>query len=153
MTTPLRALSLRARVLSLNCSLFVALTLARLAQWRRASRPRLRSARSRYAYSGFRRFACLLMIAVMFVQFALFPPEVSHAAVKAVTTTARATGRARISGGIRVDGRRERNGSAMSTCRPSAPLLNGEVGMARARREAAAPLHTWSRHSRKETNE
>ena len=35
MTSPLRDLSRRARVLSLNCSLFVALTITRLAQWRR----------------------------------------------------------------------------------------------------------------------
>jgi hypothetical protein len=88
MTSPLRALSLRVRVLSLNCSLFIALTLARLARWRRTSRLRPHPARARFAYSGFRRFACLLMGAVMFVQFALFPPEVSHAAVKAVSATA-----------------------------------------------------------------
>ncbi|HZF38754.1 MAG TPA: Ig-like domain-containing protein, partial [Blastocatellia bacterium] len=88
MTSLLRGLSLRARVLSLNCSLFVTLTLARLARLRRASRPRLRPARSRHAYSGFRRFACLVMVAVMFVQFALFPPEVSHAAVEAVSAKA-----------------------------------------------------------------
>src|SRR5262245_28088636 len=88
MTSLLRGISLRARVLSLNCSLFVSLTLARLASRRRASRPHPRPARSRYAYSGFRRFACLLMIAVMFVQFTLFPPEVSHAVVKAVSATA-----------------------------------------------------------------
>jgi RHS repeat-associated protein len=88
MTSLLRALCLRARVSSLNCSLFVALKLVRLARRRRTSRPRQRPARSRYAYSGFRRFACLGMITVMFVQFTLFPPEVSHAAVKAVSATA-----------------------------------------------------------------
>jgi hypothetical protein len=75
-------------VLSVNCSLFIALTLARLARRHRASRPCPRPARSRYAHYGFRRFACLLMAAVMFVQFALFPPEVSHAAVRAVSATA-----------------------------------------------------------------
>jgi len=53
------------------------LTPARLAQLSRASRPRRRPARERYAYSGLRRFACLLMAAVMFLQFTLFPPEVS----------------------------------------------------------------------------
>jgi len=88
MTSPLRGLSLRARVLSVNCSLFVTLTLARLAQWRRAFRRDPCPARSRFAHSGFGRFACLLMIAVMFVQFALFPPEVSHAAVDGVSATA-----------------------------------------------------------------
>src|SRR5262245_8485190 len=88
MISPLRALSLRARALSLICSLFFALTPARLAQRSRASRSRLRPARARHAYSGFRRFACLLMIAVMFVQFALFPPVISRAAVDAVSTTA-----------------------------------------------------------------
>jgi RHS repeat-associated protein len=83
MTSLLRALSPRARVLSLNCSLFVALTLAR-----RAFRPRPRPARSRYAHSGFRRFTCLLMVAVIFVQFVLVPPQVSHTAVKAISATA-----------------------------------------------------------------
>ena len=47
MTSLLRALSLRVPVLSLVCSLFVALTLARLARRPRASRTRLRTARSR----------------------------------------------------------------------------------------------------------
>jgi RHS repeat-associated protein len=88
MTSLLRGLSLRARALSLNCSLFVALTLARLSQWRRASRPRPRPRRARFVYSRFRRFACLMMVAVMVVQFALFPPDVSQAAVKAVSATA-----------------------------------------------------------------
>src|SRR5215468_2254991 len=88
MTSLLRALTLRARVLNLVCSLFVTLTFARLAQWRRASRPHPRPARSRFAYSGFRRFACLMMVAVMVVQFALFPSEVSQAAVKEVSATA-----------------------------------------------------------------
>jgi RHS repeat-associated protein len=88
MTSPLRGLSLRTRVLSLNCSLFVALMFVRLARLRRASRPRWRPARSRYAYTGFRRFACMVMVAVMVVQFALFPPEVSQAAVKAISANA-----------------------------------------------------------------
>ena len=88
MTSPLRALSLRARVLSLNCSLLVSLTLTRLARRRRASRTRRHPARARFAYFGFRRFACLLMIAVMVVQFAVFPPEVSQAAVKAISAKA-----------------------------------------------------------------
>src|SRR5262245_25667253 len=86
MTSPLHALSLCARVLSLNCSLFVALTLARLAR-HRMSCPHPRPARSRYAYSGFRRFACMLMAAVMFLQFTLFPHEVSHAAIKTISAT------------------------------------------------------------------
>src|SRR5262245_57716343 len=86
MTSPLRGLSLRARVLSLNCSLFVALTLVRIA--RRASRPRRHPARARFADSGFRRFACLVMVAVMFVQFVLGQPQVAHAAVKAVSAKA-----------------------------------------------------------------
>jgi hypothetical protein len=73
---PLRALSLRARALSLICSPLFALTPARLAQRNRVSRPRLRPARLRYAHSGFRRFACLVMVAVMFVQITLFPPQI-----------------------------------------------------------------------------
>jgi RHS repeat-associated protein len=88
MTSLLHALSVRVRGISLNCSVFVTLTLARLARRRRAPGRRGRSARSRFAYSGFRRFACLLMIAVMFVQFTMFPPEVSQAAVKAVSAKA-----------------------------------------------------------------
>src|SRR5262245_21689475 len=88
MTSLLRTLSLRARLLSLDCSLFVSLTLARLASRPRASHSRPRLTRSRYAYSGFRRFACVLMIAVMLVQFTLSPPEASHAAVKAVSAAA-----------------------------------------------------------------
>ena len=88
MTSLLRALTLRARVLNLVCSMFVTLTFARLARRRRAPRPRRHLARARFAYSGFRRFACLIMVAVMVVQFALFPPEVSQAAVKAVSATA-----------------------------------------------------------------
>jgi RHS repeat-associated protein len=88
MTSPLRATSVRVREIILNCSVFVTLTLARLARRLRASRPRSRPVRARYAYSGFRRFACLLMIAVMFFQFVLAPPEISHAAVKAVSAKA-----------------------------------------------------------------
>jgi RHS repeat-associated protein len=88
MTPLLRTLSIRVQGISLNCSMFVTLTLARLARRHRASRPRRPTARSRYAYSGFRRFASLLMIAVMFVQISLFPPEVSQAAVKAVSAKA-----------------------------------------------------------------
>ena len=88
MIFPLRALSLRARALSLICSLFFALRPARLAQRNRVSRPRLRPARLRYAHSVFRRFACLVMVAVMFVQITLFPPEISRAAVDAVSATA-----------------------------------------------------------------
>ena len=86
--TTLRALSFRARSLALICSLFVALPIVRFARRLRASRHRPRPARARFAYSGFRRFACLLMVAVMFAQFVLAPPEVSHAAVKAVSATA-----------------------------------------------------------------
>ena len=88
MTYMLRALSLRARMLSLNCSMFVTLTLGRLSRRYLARRLRPRPARARFAYSGFRRFACLLMVAVMFAQFVLAPPEVSHAAVKAISATA-----------------------------------------------------------------
>src|SRR5262245_13325901 len=90
MTLLLCVLSLRARVrvLSLNCSLFVAMMLARLAQWRCASRPRPHHPRARFARSGFYRFACLLMVAVMFVQSVLGPPQVAHAAVKAVSAKA-----------------------------------------------------------------
>jgi RHS repeat-associated protein len=88
MTSLLHAISVRICGISLNCSMFVTLTLARLAQRCRVLRPRLRPARSRYAYSGFRRFACLLMVAVIFVQFSLFPPEVSRAAVEAVSAKA-----------------------------------------------------------------
>ena len=88
MTSPLRALSLRARALSLICPLFIALTPGRLARRRRASGRRPHPARAQYVYSGSRRFVCLLMVAVMFLQFALFPPEVLHAAAKAVSTTA-----------------------------------------------------------------
>jgi hypothetical protein len=88
MTSLLRAISVRVRGISLNCSMFVTLTLARLTRRRRASRPRRPTARSRFAYSGFRRFACLLMIAVMFVQFSLFLSDVSRAAVKAVSAKA-----------------------------------------------------------------
>src|SRR5262245_27530792 len=86
--TTLRTLSFRARSLALTCSLFVALPLVRFARRLRASRHRPRPRRARFAYSGFRRFACMLMVAVMVVQFALFPPEVSQAAVKAVSATA-----------------------------------------------------------------
>ena len=74
--TTLRALAFRARVFGLNCSLFFAMALIRLTQWRHTSRRRPRPARARFAYSGFRRFACLLLVTVMVVQFALFPPEV-----------------------------------------------------------------------------
>jgi hypothetical protein len=88
MTSLLRALSQYARVSCLACSSFISPALASLARRRRESRPRLRPSRSRYAYSGFRRFGCLLMIAVMFLQVTLFPPEVSQAAVKAVSATA-----------------------------------------------------------------
>src|SRR5262245_36374832 len=88
MTSLLRTFSIRVRGISLNCSVFVTLTLAGLARRLRGSRPRSRPVRARYAYSCFRRFACLLMIAVMFVQFTLFPPEVSQAAVKAVSAKA-----------------------------------------------------------------
>jgi RHS repeat-associated protein len=88
MTSPLRALYLGARALSLLYSLFIAPTPARLARSRRASGRRPHTARAQYAYSGFRRFVCLLMVAVMFLHFALFPPEVFYAAAKAVTTTA-----------------------------------------------------------------
>jgi RHS repeat-associated protein len=62
--------------------------LARLAQWRCASRPRPHHPRARFARSGFYRFACLLMVAVMFVQVVLGPPQVAHAAVKAVSAKA-----------------------------------------------------------------
>jgi RHS repeat-associated protein len=86
--TTLRSLSFRARSLALTCSLFVALPIVRFARRQRASRHRPRSARARFAYSGFRRYACMLMVAVMVVQFALFPPEVSHTAVKAVSASA-----------------------------------------------------------------
>jgi len=67
MTSLLRFLSLPAhvRLLSLNCSLFIASMLPRLAQWRCAFRPRLRPARSLYAYSGFRGFACLAMVVAL----------------------------------------------------------------------------------------
>ncbi|HEU0179989.1 MAG TPA: hypothetical protein VFV58_37620, partial [Blastocatellia bacterium] len=88
MASPLHVLSPRARVLSLNCSLFVALTLARLARWRRASRPRLRPARTRFAYTGFHRFACVAMIVVMSVQGVLASPQVSHVAAEVVLVTA-----------------------------------------------------------------
>ena len=88
MTSLLRALSAHVRGISLDCSVFVTLTLARLARRRRASSPLGRPRRSRYAYTRFRRFACLLMIAVMFVQFTLFPPEVSQAALQAVSAKA-----------------------------------------------------------------
>jgi hypothetical protein len=88
MTSLLRTLSLRARLLNLVCSLFVKLTFARLARRRRALHHRPRPARARFAYSGFRRFACLVMVAVMFVQFVLGPPQVAYAAVKAVSVTA-----------------------------------------------------------------
>lgn len=47
MTSLLRALSLCGPVLGLVCSMSVALTLARLSR-----RPRLRPARSRYAYGS-----------------------------------------------------------------------------------------------------
>jgi YD repeat-containing protein len=87
MRSLLRSLSRYARVSSLACSSFISLALASLARWRRESRPRRRSARARFAYSGFRRFACVLMIAVTF-QFSLFPPEVSRAAVKAISAKA-----------------------------------------------------------------
>src|SRR5262245_44314302 len=86
--TTLRTLSFRARSLALTCSLSVALPLVRCARRLRAARHRPRPRRARFAYSGFRRFACLLMVTVMVVQFALFPPEVSQAAVKAVSATA-----------------------------------------------------------------
>jgi hypothetical protein len=86
--TTLRALSFRARSLALHCALFVALPLLRLARRLRAPSHRPRPARARFAYSGFRRFACLLMVAVMFAQFVLASPEVSHAAVKAISATA-----------------------------------------------------------------
>jgi RHS repeat-associated protein len=86
--TTLRARSFRARSLALTCSLFVAQPIVRFARRLRASRHRPHPARARFAYSGFRRFACLLMIAVMVVQFVLAPPEVTHAAVKAVMATA-----------------------------------------------------------------
>ena len=58
----LRALSIRVSGISMKCSMFVTLTLARLARRRPASRPRRRPARARYAYSGLRRIACLLMV-------------------------------------------------------------------------------------------
>ena len=86
--TKLRTLSFRARSLALTYSLFVALPLVRFVRRLRASSHRPRPARARFAYSGFRRFACLLMAAVMVVQFVLAPPDVSHAAVKAVSATA-----------------------------------------------------------------
>jgi len=86
--TTLRAISFRARSWALTCALFVALPPVRFARRLRAVRHRPRPVGARFAYSGFRRFACLLMVAVMFVQFALFPPEVSHATVKAVSATA-----------------------------------------------------------------
>ena len=86
--TTLRSLSFRARSLALTCSLFVTLPLIRFARHRRASRPRLRHVRARFAYSGFRRFACLLMVALMVVQFVLAPPEVSQAAVRAISAKA-----------------------------------------------------------------
>jgi RHS repeat-associated protein len=61
--------------------------LARLARRRRASHPRPHPARSRYAYSGFRRFACLAMTIVMFLQVPA-SPHVSHAVVEAVSSKA-----------------------------------------------------------------
>jgi len=89
MTSLLRVLSLpaRFRVLSLAYSLFIALMRACVAQWRRASSLRLRPARSRYARFGFRRFACLAMVVVMFFQVPA-SPQVSQAAAKVVSATA-----------------------------------------------------------------
>jgi hypothetical protein len=83
----LQTLFFRARALALTCALFVALPLVRFARLRGASRPRTRLVRARFAYSGFRRLACLAMSLVMIVQFALFPPEVARAAVKSVSAT------------------------------------------------------------------
>ncbi len=89
MTTPIRALSLRARVLSLICSQFIPLMLARLAHRRRAFDPRPLPARSRYAYSGFRRFACLAMAVVMSLSSSCWSsPQVSRAAAEVVSATA-----------------------------------------------------------------
>src|SRR5262245_62717198 len=87
MTSLLRALSLRARVLSLNCSQFVALVLVRLTHLRRASRHEPRPARARYAHSGFRRFACLAMAVVMFLQVPA-SPHVSHTMIQTLSSKA-----------------------------------------------------------------
>jgi hypothetical protein len=73
MTSPLRVRFLCAFALSLIGFLFTTVgklrtsfSLARgwFARWRRAA---LRPARARHARSGFRRFACLVMAAVMFL--------------------------------------------------------------------------------------
>jgi hypothetical protein len=87
MTSLLRALSLRARVLSLNCSQFIALVLVRLTHWCGASRPRPLPARSRYAYFGFRRFACLAMAVVMFLQVPA-SPQVSRVVAETISAKA-----------------------------------------------------------------
>lgn len=87
MTSPLHALSLRARVLSLICSQFIALMLVRLAHWRLASRLRPRHARARYAPSAFRRFACLAMAVVMSLQVPA-SPQVSIAVAEVVSAKA-----------------------------------------------------------------
>ncbi|MGH9754391.1 MAG: hypothetical protein ACREA2_16555, partial [Blastocatellia bacterium] len=97
MNAPLRTLSPRAFTLSLISSLFIAvgnlrnsfsLMRSRLPQWRRAFSRRLHPAGSRFAHSSFHRFACLVMIAVMSVQGTLSLPQVSHAAVEAVSAKA-----------------------------------------------------------------
>src|SRR5262245_9276418 len=96
MTSPLHIRSLRAFALSLIRSLFIAVgnlrnsflpTRSSLAQRRCAFSRRQHAAGSRFAHSTFHRFACLAMIAVILVQGVLAPPQVSHAAVEAVSAT------------------------------------------------------------------
>src|SRR5262245_16036174 len=96
MTAPLRIRFLCAFALSRTSSLSIAvgnlrtsfsLMRAWLARWRRASTPRPSPARARYAHSGFRRFACLVMAVVMFLQVPA-SPQVSRVVVEAVSTKA-----------------------------------------------------------------
>ena len=93
MTTPLRIRFLCAFALSLISTLFIkvgnlrsafSLMRAWFARWRRAS---LHPARARHASSGFRRFACMVMAAVMFLQVPA-SPQVSHAVVETVSAKA-----------------------------------------------------------------
>src|SRR5262245_21885439 len=93
MTASLRIRFLCASVLSLIGSLSIAVGNLRnsfslmrdcLDRWRRAFRSRLCPARARYAYSGFRRFGCVVMAVVMFLQVPA-SPQVSHAVVEAVS--------------------------------------------------------------------
>jgi RHS repeat-associated protein len=93
MTSPLRIRYLCAFALSLIGSLFIAVGNLRtafslmrtwFARWRRAS---LHPARARHARSGFRRFACLVMAGVMFLQVPA-SPHVSHAVVERVSAKA-----------------------------------------------------------------